>query len=151
MNLKVTIFKDLNNLFVFVCIFFCIINKSSSLDSQNVKEAFHDIAVKLVRHCSSCLNEHFCVYGSNAFDNLKFSVLNCWKSKFAIIRVFTVHLARRIRALHSTGWSYIALIKSCKCFWNSFHRFKRISGRNLVLNFLFELLWVLTWNLPWHI
>lgn len=82
---------------------------------------------------------------------MKFSVLNCWKSEFAVIRIFAVYVTWWFWALHAACWSDITLVKSCKCFWHSFDWFKRVSRRNLVLNFLFELLWVLARNLSWHI
>lgn len=69
-----------------------------------------------------------------------------WETKLAWIRMFW----RIIWTLHSTCRSHITLVKTCKCFRNSFNGLKCISRRYLVWNLLFELFWVLIRNLSRH-
>lgn len=77
---------------------------------------------------------------------MKFSILNRWESKLTRIRMFW----RIIWTLHSACRPHIALIKTCKCFWNSFNRLKCVSWGNLIRDLLFKLFRVLIWNLSRH-
>lgn len=55
-----------------------------------------------------------------------------------------------IRTLHSTGRSHITLIKTCKCFRNSFNGLKGVPWWHLIRHLLFELFGILIWNLSRH-
>jgi len=58
-NFEIAVFEYLNYLLVLICFLFDLINEPASLDSEDVKQAFHHVAVELVGHGPCALNKHF--------------------------------------------------------------------------------------------
>jgi len=86
-NFEIAVFEDFNYLLVFICFLFNLINKSASLDSEDVKQALHHVAVELVGHGPCALNKHFRGDGTDGLDDLELAVLKSGETEFGGVGV----------------------------------------------------------------
>ena len=87
MNFEIAVFEYLNYLLVLICFLFDLINEPASLDSEDVKQAFHHVAVELVGHGPCALNKHFRGDGTDGLDDLELAVLKSGETEFGGVGV----------------------------------------------------------------